>query len=196
MDEVCRRVQAALVKVAGEQGLLLDECGWEKSGTKSVGVGRQYIGQVDEISNEQVGVFAVLSWGTSAALMGVQLYLLQAWCAGAARYGQARVPLAARTYRSKPALVDQLLGQRLVRAEWVGGDAAYGSSPALRHVLQQRGRPTCSTWGRGYTSTRLIPPPPPRLGPDGAGPHAGRSPWARHRPCRSWRCRCKPVLGR
>ena len=41
MDEVARRVQAPLGEVAGEQGLLLDECGWEKAGTKSVGVGRQ-----------------------------------------------------------------------------------------------------------------------------------------------------------
>ncbi len=62
----------------------------------------------------------------------------------AARCGQARVPLAARTYRSKPALaavlVDHLLGQGLVRANWVGGDAAYGNSPALRQTLQQRGQ--------------------------------------------------------
>jgi SRSO17 transposase len=45
MGEVARRVQATLATLAGEQGLLLDECGWEKAGTKSVGVGRQYIGQ-------------------------------------------------------------------------------------------------------------------------------------------------------
>jgi len=30
----------------GEQGLLFDECGWEKSGKKSVGVARQYFGGV------------------------------------------------------------------------------------------------------------------------------------------------------
>ena len=76
MDEVARRVQATLAEVAevageaGEQGLLLDECGWEKAGHKSVGVGRQYIGQVGKISNGQVGVFAVLSRGTSAGLVG------------------------------------------------------------------------------------------------------------------------------
>lgn len=37
MGEVARQVQATLGEVAGEQGLLLDECGWEKAGTKSVG---------------------------------------------------------------------------------------------------------------------------------------------------------------
>lgn len=144
MDEVARRVQATLGEVAGEQGLLLDECGWEKAGSKSVGVGRQYIGQVGKISNGQVGVFAVLSRGTSAGLVGGQLYLPEAWSSDAARCTQARVPLAARVYRSKPllaaALVDHLLGQGLVRADWVGGDAAYGNSPALRQALQQRGQ--------------------------------------------------------
>ena len=63
-----------------------------------------------------------------------------------ARCVWARVPAAARAYRSKPelaaALVDHVLGQGLgqglVRADWVGGDAAYGNSPALRQVLQAR----------------------------------------------------------
>ena len=144
MDEVARRVQATLGEVAGEQGLLLDECGWEKAGTKSVGVGRQYIGQVGKISNGQVGVFAVLSRGASAGLVGGHLYLPEAWSTDAARCTQARVPLAARAYCSKPALaaalVDHLLDQGLVRADWVGGDAAYGNSPALRQALQQRGQ--------------------------------------------------------
>jgi len=49
------------------------------------------------------------------------------------------VPAAARAYRSKPevaaALVEHVLGQRLVRADWVGGDAAYGNSPALRQAV-------------------------------------------------------------
>ncbi|OGX81542.1 hypothetical protein BEN48_17755 [Hymenobacter glacialis] len=93
MDEVARRVQVTLGAVAGEQGLLLDECGWEKAGTKSVGVGRQYIGQVGKISNGQVGVFAVLSRGTSAGLVGGRLYLPQAWSADAGRCAQARVSL-------------------------------------------------------------------------------------------------------
>jgi SRSO17 transposase len=144
MDEVARRVQATLAEVVGEQGLLLDECGWEKAGHQSVGVGRQYIGQVGKISTGQVGVFAVLSRGTSAGLVGGHLYLPAAWSSDAARCVRARVPAAAQAYRSKPelaaALVEHVLGQGLVRADWVGGDAAYGNSPALRQALQARGQ--------------------------------------------------------
>ena len=94
MDEVARRVPATLAEVAGEQGLLPDACGWEKAGHKSVGVGRQYLGQEGNISNGQVGVFAVLSRGTSAGLVGGQLFLPAAWCTNAARCVRARVPAA------------------------------------------------------------------------------------------------------
>ena len=176
MDEVARRVQATLAEVAGEQGLLLDECGWEKAGTKSVGVGRQYIGQVGKISNGQVGVFAVLSRGTSAGLVGGQLYLPQAWSSDAARCAQARVPLAAQAYRSKPALaaalVEHLLGQGLVRADWVGGDAAYGNSPALRQTLQQRGQAYVLDVGPGLQL--YLADPTPTAAPTGSG--RGRPP--------------------
>lgn len=96
MDEVARWVQATLVEVGGEQGLLLDECGWEKAGSKNMGVDRQYIGQVDRISNGQVGVFTVLSRGTSAGLVCGHLYLFKAWSADAIRCSQARVPLTAK----------------------------------------------------------------------------------------------------
>ncbi|MGI4832620.1 MAG: IS701 family transposase [Janthinobacterium lividum] len=176
MDEVARRVQATLGEVAGEQGLLLDECGWEKAGTNSVGVGRQYIGQVGKISNGQVGVFAVLSRGTSASLVGGQLYLPEAWSSDAARCAQARVPLAARAYRSKPALaaglVEHLLGQGLVRADWVGGDAAYGNSPALRQALQQRGQAYVLDVGPGLQL--YLADPTPTAAPLGSG--RGRPP--------------------
>lgn len=73
MDEVAGRVQARLAAVEGEQGLLLAECGGEKAGTKSVGVARQYLGQVGKGSNGQGGVFAVLCRGEHAGLVGGQL---------------------------------------------------------------------------------------------------------------------------
>lgn len=123
------------------QGLLLNECGWEKAGHKSVGGARQYIGQVGKSGHGQVGVFAVLSRGTSAGRG--RLYLPEAWSADDARCAQARV-VTARIYRSKPALaallVERLPDPGLVRADWVGGDVAYGNSPALWQALQTRGQ--------------------------------------------------------
>lgn len=54
MDLVATKVQSTfdlhLVQVQ-VGGLLIDESGWEKSGKKSVGVARQYIGQVGKVAN-------------------------------------------------------------------------------------------------------------------------------------------------
>ena len=95
--------------------------------------------------------------------MGGQLYLPQAWSSEAARCAQARVPLAARAYRSKPelaaALVEYLLDQGLVRADWVGGDATHGNSPALRQALQQRGQAYVLDVGPGLQLYRADPMP-------------------------------------
>ena len=55
----------SLKGVEGSQGLLLDESGWEKVGIRSMGVARQYIGQV---GNAQVGVFAALVRGDKLTL--------------------------------------------------------------------------------------------------------------------------------
>ncbi|MBC7447232.1 MAG: IS701 family transposase [Hymenobacteraceae bacterium] len=144
MGQVAREVQASLSALSGEQGLLLDECGWAKAGSQSVGVGRQYIGALGKTENGQVGVFAGLVRGAHAGLVGAHLYLPQAWCSDAARCQQARIPAADRAYRSKPELATQLVGELLgsgaVTADWVGGDALYGGSPGLRQALQALGQ--------------------------------------------------------
>jgi|GEM_PF-5151088 len=62
MDSVSEKMQATLTisdtnacneRVAKPKGLLLDESGWEKSGKKSVGVARQYIGQVGKVAKQK-----------------------------------------------------------------------------------------------------------------------------------------------
>ena len=63
MDAVAEKVSTTLSLKTNEAisigctGLVLDESGWEKSGKKSVGVTRQYIGQVGKVANGQVAVF-------------------------------------------------------------------------------------------------------------------------------------------
>lgn len=136
--EVARRTQASLSGQPGEQGLILDESGWEKSGTKSVGVARQYIGQVGKVANGQVGVFAALTRGGLVGLVGARLYLPQEWTDDAPRCTAAGVPLPARTYQTKPELAAGILAQvrqQGIVADWVGGDALYGNSPGLRRAL-------------------------------------------------------------
>ena len=70
MNELAHQVQATRAAVAGEKGLLLDECSWEKVGSESIGVSRQYIGRVGKISNEQAAYLPCSVGGTAAGLVG------------------------------------------------------------------------------------------------------------------------------
>lgn len=123
-------------------GLIFDESGWEKSGKKSVGVARQYIGQVGKVSNGQVGVFAGLSNGIQVGLVQGRLYLPKEWTNDKARCDAAKIPAAEQLYRTKPELAIEILKTlpSNVTYDWVGGDDLYGNSFTLRQYLQQTQR--------------------------------------------------------
>lgn len=120
-------------------GLIIDESGWEKSGKKSVGVARQYIGQVGKVSNGQVGVFAGLTDGTQVGLVQGRLYLPKEWTKDKARCDAAKIPSSEQVYRTKPELSIEILKTlpSNVTYDWVGGDDLYGNSFTLRQYLQQ-----------------------------------------------------------
>ena len=56
MRDVAENTNHSLESLAGEKGLILDESGNEKAGTESVGVARQYIGNVGKVCNAQNAV--------------------------------------------------------------------------------------------------------------------------------------------
>lgn len=142
MDKVAQKVHETLSgstedTVPTALGLLLDESGWEKSGKKSVGVARQYIGQTGKIANGQVGVFASLSNGEQAGLLQGRLYLPKEWTDDPERCKDAGIPEDQQIYRTKPQLAVEIIKTLPdeVTYEWVGGDSIYGKSPVLRQHL-------------------------------------------------------------
>ncbi len=142
MGEVSRQMAASLAFLPEPCGLILDESGWRKSGKKSVGVVRQYLGNVGKVDNGQVGVFGVLCKGDKVGLVGGYLYLSKEWTQDAARCEAAGVPKSERHYRTKAELAIQIVKGLVGNAtyDWVGGDAQYGNSPGLRQFLQETGR--------------------------------------------------------
>ena len=140
MRTVAGQTQLSLQAIKGPQGLLLDESGWEKAGTKSVGVGRQYIGQVGKICNAQVGVFAALVRGNKVGLVDARLYLPTEWTNQPLRCRAAGIPLAQQAYQSKAQLAIAMLSELapIVSYDWVGGDSIYGNSPDLRAYLMEQ----------------------------------------------------------
>ncbi|MEZ4967669.1 MAG: IS701 family transposase [Saprospiraceae bacterium] len=139
MHEVARRTESSFEHISGSVGLLLDESGWQKTGRKSVGVARQYIGQAGKISNGQVGVFTALCKGDKVGLVQGRLYLPREWTDDAERCAKAGIPMDQAVYRSKTQLAVEMI-QALeddISYEWIGGDAVYGNSLELRATLRK-----------------------------------------------------------
>ncbi|MDP9143832.1 MAG: IS701 family transposase, partial [Actinomycetota bacterium] len=121
--------------------LVVDETGFLKKGTTSVGVQRQYSGTAGKVDNCQLGVFLAYASGTGRAFIDRELYLPRSWTNDPDRCRAARVP-AAVEFRTKPQLARVMLQRALdaaVPASWVTADEAYGGDPALRGWLEDRG---------------------------------------------------------
>lgn len=174
IGEVSRQMAASLAFLPEPCGLILDESGWRKSGKKSVGVARQYLGSVGKVDNGQVGVFGALCKGDKVGLVGGHLYLPKEWAEDAARCEAAGVPTSERHYRTKAELAIQIVKGLVGNAtyDWVGGDAQYGNSPGLRQFLQQTGRAFVLDVGEGLGV--YLSDPAPYLPTKGEG--RGRTP--------------------
>jgi SRSO17 transposase len=125
--------------LADAQGVLVvDETGFLKKGTKSVGVARQYSGTAGRTENCQIGVFLAYTSPKGRAFLDRALYLPKAWTEDAARRAEAGVPQAVR-FATKVALAKTMLQQAFmagVPAAWVTGDTVYGNDPKLRSWLE------------------------------------------------------------
>ena len=122
--------------------LVIDETGFLKKGSKSVGVQRQYSGTAGRVENCQVGVFVSYASAKGACLLDRELYLPQSWTQDPERCREAQAP-AEVEFASKPQLADRMLWRTLdagMPVAWVTGDMVYGSNPQLRAGLEARGQ--------------------------------------------------------
>jgi SRSO17 transposase len=140
-DKVREEVLATLGDPRGV--LVVDETGFVKKGTHSVGVGRQYSGTAGRIENCQVGVFLGYASPLGQALIDRELYLPTAWTDDPARCRHAGVPEPI-TFATKTEIARTLIGNALnagAPCAWVLADALYGSDSGLRRMLEQRSQP-------------------------------------------------------
>ena len=146
-DQVRDDLRAYLVEHLGDPGavLVLDETGFVKKGSHSVGVQRQYSGTAGRIENCQVGVFLAYASGKGRVLVDRELYLPKKWVADPGRRAEAHVPERVG-FATKPELAQAMLERALeagVPAGWVTADEVYGGDARLRAFLEQRVSPMC-----------------------------------------------------
>lgn len=121
-----------------EAVLVLDETGFIKKGSKSVGVQRQYSGTAGKVENCQLGVFLAYVTARGHVLLDRRLYLPQTWADDATRRAEAKVP-AGEQFQTMPALGQAMLEQAWTQGiphAWVTGDERYGADPTLLAALE------------------------------------------------------------
>ncbi len=141
-DKVRDDLQSYVVEHLGdpEAVLVVDETGFLKKGTKSVGVKRQYSGTAGRTENCQIGVFLAYASPRGRTFLDRELYLPKEWAADAERRKEAGVPKEA-AFATKPQIARQMLAHAFkagVPAAWVTADSVYGGDFTLRKEVTER----------------------------------------------------------
>lgn len=159
------------------QAWIIDDTGFPKKGTHSVGVARQYCGQLGKQENCQVAVSLSVANEHASLPVAWRLYLPQPWAEDPARRSKAGVPEALR-FATKPQIALEQI--RMAQADClppgvVLADAGYGVDTAFRDGITALGltyvvgiQSSASLWppgqaplpvkprgGRGRPSTRV-----------------------------------------
>jgi SRSO17 transposase len=143
---------------------IIDDTGFPKKGRHSVGVARQYCGQLGKQDNCQIAVMLSIANHAASLPIAYRLYLPEEWAADPIRRAKAGVPQAVE-FMTKP---DIALAQ--IRAAVAAGiargvvlmDAGYGADTGLRSALTSLGlgyvagiQPHTTVWPPG---TGPLPP--------------------------------------
>jgi SRSO17 transposase len=160
---------------------IVDDTGFPKKGKHSVGVARQYCGQLGKQDNCQVAVSLSVANDRACLPIAYRLYLPEAWAADPRRRAKAGVPEAIG-FETKTATALGQLRQALAEGVPVGvvlGDGAYGTETAFRAGVGELGlryvlgvQSSTSIWPPGMAPA----PPRPRCGPGRPQTRLQRSP--------------------
>jgi SRSO17 transposase len=150
-------VRAADRLVGGPDAVLVvDDTALVKQGRHSVGVKRQYCGQLGKRANCQALVSLTLARAEVPVCVGLRLFLPEDWCGDAGRRAAAGVPEAVG-YRPKWRIaldeIDRVLASG-VRFGCVLADSEYGKAAEFRQGLSERSCP----WAVGILPTQKVYP--------------------------------------
>ncbi len=120
---------------------ILDDTGFLKQGTHSVGVQRQYTGSAGKIANCQVGVSLSIATRTEHLPIDFELYLPTSWANSPECRKEARIPPEV-IFKTKPQLALEMIRRAMKQRVPPGvvlGDTAYGSSSEFRQGVRSLG---------------------------------------------------------
>lgn len=137
-EELLRQVRRSVLPAMEKKGpivcWIVDDTGFPKKGTHSVGVARQYCGQVGKQDNCRVAVsLSVASWNASLPISW-RLYLPEIWTSDPSRRKQAGIPEQIQ-FQTKPQTALAQIRQAVEEEVPVGivvADAGYGMDTRFR----------------------------------------------------------------
>ena len=133
---------------------VIDDTGFLKQGTHSVGVQRQYTGAAGKIANCQIGVSLSVATATEHLPIDFELYLPTCWTEDPVRRKEAKIPDAV-VFQSKIDLALRMI-ERAVRDDMPGevvlADADYGKAPLFRDTVRLHGL----DYGVGISATTRV----------------------------------------
>jgi SRSO17 transposase len=141
LEEVRNYVLPALRRQGPVVAWIVDDTGFPKKGKHSVGVTRQYCGQVGKQDNCRVAVSLSIATWNSSLPVAYRLYLPKEWAEDAERRKKAEVPEGVG-FQTKPEIaLDQIRAAVAVNLDGgvVLADAAYGINTDFRDGLTQLG---------------------------------------------------------
>ncbi|BCG82667.1 hypothetical protein MesoLj113b_62090 [Mesorhizobium sp. 113-3-3] len=200
LSRVREQVLPALERQGQIRAWIVDDTGFPKKGKHSVGVARQYCGQLGKQDNCQVAVSLSVATEQASLPVAYQLYLPEGWANDPDRRAKAGVPEDV-IFRTKPEIALAQIRAALeagVSRGVVLADAGYGNDTAFRTGLTKVGltyvvgvQSSIRLWSPG---TQPLPPKPW----SGRGPRprafGGRLNMRRSQP-RNWRKRCPRTPG-
>jgi SRSO17 transposase len=161
LAKVREMVLPAIERHGPIEAWIIDDTAFPKKGQHSVGVGRQYCGQLGKQENCQVAVSLSIANHYASLPVAYRLYLPKAWADDNARRSTAGVP-ADIEFRTKPELALEQI-QWACQAGILRGsalmDPAYGNDARLRTGVTALGM----TYVAGIQSNTLV-------WPSGTGP--------------------------
>jgi SRSO17 transposase len=120
---------------------IVDDTGFLKQGTHSVGVQRQYTGSAGKITNCQVGVSLAVATSSEQIPVDFDLYLPKLWIDDPQRRNEARIPDEV-DFKTKIQLALEMI-ERAVRNGVPGrimlADSAYGDCTEFRNRVRELG---------------------------------------------------------
>ena len=137
LTAVREQVLPALTRHGPITAWILDDTGFPKKGTHSVGVARQYCGQLGKQDNCQVAVSLSLANDVASLPIAFDLYLPEEWANDPVRRATAGVPKSL-AFRTKPQIALEQIRRALAEGLPQGvvlGDAAYGIETDFRTAL-------------------------------------------------------------